>query len=133
MVSADNIDADQSDSDPGHDPMYQQGQNDAPSSPISPEVSQEVGTSDRRKRQVKSVVWDHATLENGNTVKCKHCPKVWVNLGGSTSIPLKHIREMHYGFFKILSTGPIEPPPADNIDADQSDSDPGHDPMYQQG
>ena len=133
MLPADNIDADQSDSDSGHDPMYQQGQNDAPSSPISPEVSQEVGTSDRRKRQVKSVVWDHATLENGNTVKCKHCPKVWVNLGGSTSIPLKHIREMHYVFFQILSTGPIEPSPADNIDADQSDSDPGHDPMYQQG
>ena len=91
-VSADNMDADQSDSDSGHDPMYQQGQNDTPSSLISPAVSQEVGISDRRKRQVKSV-------------KCKHCPKV----------------------FQILLS------PADNIDADQSDSDPGHDPMYQQG
>ena len=91
-VSADNMDADQSDSDSGHDPMYQQGQNDTPSSPISPAVSQEVGISDRRKRQVKSV-------------KCKHCPKD----------------------FQILLS------PADNIDADQSDSDPGHNPMYQQG
>ena len=59
-----------------------------------------------------------------------HCPKVWVNLAGSTSTPLKHIREMHYGFlteeqnhvdvqkldtllgnFIISSTGPIEPSP----------------------
>ena len=42
-------------------------------------------------------MWDHAILVNGN-VKCKHCPKSWANLAGSTSTPLKHIREMHYGF-----------------------------------
>ena len=80
IVPADYIDADQSDSDPGHDHMYQPGKNDAPSSPISPQVSQEVGTSSRHKRKVKNVVWDHATFENGNNVKCMHCPKVWVNM-----------------------------------------------------
>ena len=153
MVPSDYIDADQSDSDPGHDRTWQPGENDAPSSPI---VSQEVSTSFRRKRQAqckkkftgtdanyeatrenladernrissptheedddeipvpreqspttpkrkydrkhKSVVWDHATQENDNLVKCNHCTKFWVNLGGSTSTPLKHIREHHYDF-----------------------------------
>ena len=156
MVPADYIDTDQSDSDPGHDPLYQPGKNDAPSSPASPQLSREVSTSYRRKRQAqrekqitgtdanyeatrenladehirissptheedddeipvpreqspttpkrkydrkhKSVVWDHATQENDNCVKCNYCPKFWLNLGGSTSTPLKHIREHHYGF-----------------------------------
>ena len=146
MVPSDYTDADQSDSDPGHDCTWQPGKNYAPSSPISPQVSQEVGTSYRRKRQAqcekqitgtdanyeatrrhltdernritsptheedddeitgpieksprtpkrkydrkhKSVLWDHATLENDKIVKCNHCTKFWVNLGGSTSTPL---------------------------------------------
>ena len=57
-------------------------------------------TTPKRKydRKHKSVVWDHATQENDNLVKCNHCTKFWVNLGGSTSTPLKHMREHHYGF-----------------------------------
>ena len=70
MVPADYIDADQSDSDPDHDPMQQPGKNDAPSSPISPQVSQEVGTSYRRKHQAqreKQITGTDATYEATRT------------------------------------------------------------------
>ena len=154
MVPSDYTDTDESDSDSIQDRTWQLGENDAPPSSISPQVSQEVGTSYRRKRQAqhkkeitgtdanyeatrthlidgrnritsptheedddeipvpreqstttpkrkydrkdKSIVWDHATPENNNRVKSNHCPKFWVNLSGSTSTPLKHIREVHY-------------------------------------
>ena len=42
-------------------------------------------------------MWEHAIYVNGK-VCCKHCTKSWSNLAGSTSTPLKHIRDMHYAF-----------------------------------
>ena len=155
-VPADYNDADQSDSDPAQDPLFQTGENGAPSSPASPQLSGEVSDYYRRKRQrekqitgrdatyeaasrkltdarnriisptpeedddeitgpiaqsptklprkynrrTPSVMWDHAINVNGK-VTCKHCDKYWSNLGGSTSTPLKHIKDMHFAYITV--------------------------------
>ena len=39
-----------------------------------------------------SVIWHHVKKISKDGVKCNHCPKIWHNLGGSTSTPLKHLR-----------------------------------------
>ena len=69
-VPADYNDVDQSDSDPGHDPLYQPGKNDAPSSPASPQLSREVSASYSRKRQAqceKQITGTDATYEATRT------------------------------------------------------------------
>ena len=70
MVPSDYTDADESDSDSVQDRTWQPGENDAPSSPISPQVSQEVGTSYRRKRQAqreKKITGTDVTYEAART------------------------------------------------------------------
>ena len=44
-----------------------------------------------------SVVWDHVKKSGTeDKVQCNHCLKHWLNLSGSTSTPLKHLRGTHY-------------------------------------
>ena len=59
---------------------------------ISGPIAQSPPKLPRKKHVLKrsSVMWDHAINVNGK-VTCNHCDKSWVNLGGSTSMPLKHI------------------------------------------
>ena len=44
-----------------------------------------------------SVAWEHVTkADNEDKVECNYCSKTWVGLNGSTSNPLKHIKDEHY-------------------------------------
>ena len=66
-VPADYNDASQSDSDPADDPLFNPGEENAPSSPASPQVSGEVSDSYRRKRQrQKNNQGRQATFEEAN-------------------------------------------------------------------
>ena len=48
-------------------------------------------------RNKPSVVWRHVTkLPNVDKVQCNHCASFWWHLSGSTSTPLKHVKEQHY-------------------------------------
>ena len=49
------------------------------------------------KCRMPSVAWEHVTkADNEDKVKCNYCSKTWVGLNGSTSNPLKHIKDEHY-------------------------------------
>ena len=68
-VPADYNDASQSDSDPADDPLYNPEEENAPSSPASPQLSGEVSDSYRRKRQrQKNNQGREATFEAANRV-----------------------------------------------------------------
>ena len=45
-------------------------------------------------RTRRSVIWDHVIYVDGKVI-CKYCNTSWSNLGGSNTIPLKHIRSNH--------------------------------------
>ena len=48
------------------------------------------------KRRSPSVVWEHvAKAHKEDKVNCNYCAKTWVGLNGSTSNPLKHIKDEH--------------------------------------
>ena len=48
-------------------------------------------------RKKPSVVWEHVTKSpTEDIVNCNHCAKKWEGLNGSTSNPLKHIKDDHY-------------------------------------
>ena len=49
------------------------------------------------KRRLPSVVWEHvAKAHKEDKVYCNYCAQTWVGLNGSTSNPLKHIKDEHY-------------------------------------
>ena len=65
------------------------------------EISRPATESIRQKkkyvRNKPSVVWKHVKkLPNVDKVECNHCASFWWNLLGSTSTPLKHVKEHHY-------------------------------------
>ena len=48
-------------------------------------------------RKSRSIIWKHVTKRsNEKLILCNHCDKKWTGLSGSTSNPLKHLRELHY-------------------------------------
>ena len=52
--------------------------------------------SRRYQRNKPSIVWEHVTKSGDDRVQCKHCNVSWVHLSGSTSTPLKHVKDQHY-------------------------------------
>ena len=65
------------------------------------EISRPATESIRKKkkyvRNKPSVVWKHVKkLPNVDKVECNHCASFWWNLLGSTSTPLKHVKDHHY-------------------------------------
>ena len=65
------------------------------------EISRPVTDSQKKVRKClrkkPSIVWEHvAKSGNEGKVQCNHCPKYWEGLSGSTSTPLKHVKELHY-------------------------------------
>ena len=50
------------------------------------------------KRKSPSVIWKHV-IKTENLIQCNYCTKEWNDLFGSTSNPLKHIKQTHY--FKL--------------------------------
>ena len=48
------------------------------------------------KRKSPSVVWNHVTKVDNDKIECNHCIKTWSGLRGSTSNPLKHLKDEHY-------------------------------------
>ena len=50
------------------------------------------------RRRSRSIIWHHVTKSPSDEglLLCNYCEKTWKGLYGSTSIPLKHIREIHY-------------------------------------
>ena len=48
-------------------------------------------------RRSRSIIWHHVTKSpSEELLLCNYCEKTWKGLYGSTSNPLKHIREIHY-------------------------------------
>ena len=48
-------------------------------------------------RKKPSIEWEHVTKSgNEDKVQCNHCSRKWEGLNGSTSNPLRHIKEDHY-------------------------------------
>ena len=48
------------------------------------------------KRKSPSVVWNHVTKVDNGKIECNHCIKTWSYQRGSTSNPLKHLKDEHY-------------------------------------
>ena len=47
--------------------------------------------------KIRSIVWNYYTKNNDQQlIHCNFCNRIWKFQGGSTSNPLKHIREIHY-------------------------------------
>ena len=48
-------------------------------------------------RSKPSIVWRHVTKSRlEDKVQCNHCTRFWLHLSGSTSTPLKHVKENHF-------------------------------------
>ena len=50
-------------------------------------------------RKTRSIIWNHSNLVTQGqkeVLTCNYCDKFWSYQRGSTSNPLKHVREMHY-------------------------------------
>ena len=48
------------------------------------------------KRRLPSVVWGHVTNSDNDKIECNHCSKTWSGLCGSTSNPLKQLKDEHH-------------------------------------
>ena len=65
---------------------------------LQPEEDDEITRPPRPyNRKSRSIIWNHCTKKFAEKVIiCNYCGKIWKGLFGSTSNPLKHIRESHY-------------------------------------
>ena len=68
---------------------------------LQPEEDDEITRAPRPyNRKSRSIIWNHCKKEMSGQQEelllCNYCPKNWKCQRGSTSNPLKHLREMHY-------------------------------------
>ena len=69
---------------------------------ITRSETQSIRKTKKYVRHKPSVVWKHVTKSPiVDKVECNHCAKNWSNLFGSTSTPLKHVKNKHYNLLTV--------------------------------
>ena len=60
-------------------------------------VTETPGKRTYNRKKAPSIIWHHVIHDKSKKlIQCSYCEKKWHGLCGSTSNPLKHLREMHY-------------------------------------